>query len=319
MTNQGIGIFIFSMTKAAFLFISSVLMLLPFILNAGEVDMRMQMLICLPLLLLLGIPHGAIDHVLYLRKNKNKNTQFVIVYLVIVGLNILLWLVLPSIAYLVFLLISAYHFGQSQFSHYLQNQAISHKEVYLFWGLALLSGFIYFNLAEIQVLTKNLDEFAAFAPLHQRTLILGIFLSTGVVTLLLLVYLVQQNILRLEQVFMEVFEMALILICFYLMPLLIGFTLYFIILHALKVLREEYEFLRAEKEVHSFLNFMQLLSPFTLVSIAGIAMLFALIYLNILKLSYGYLLLMVISSITLPHVFVMNSFYNLLSLKNHPK
>ena len=319
MTNQGIGIFIFSMTKAAFLFISSVLMLLPFILNAGEVDMRMQMLICLPLLLLLGIPHGAIDHVLYLRKNKNKNTQFVIVYLVIVGLNILLWLVLPSIAYLVFLLISAYHFGQSQFSHYLQNQAISHKAVYLFWGLALLSGFIYFNLAEIQVLTKNLDEFAAFAPLHQRTLILGIFLSTGVVTLLLLVYLVQQNILRLEQVFMEVFEMALILICFYLMPLLIGFTLYFIILHALKVLREEYEFLRAEKEVHSFLNFMQLLSPFTLVSIAGIAMLFALIYLNILKLSYGYLLLMVISSITLPHVFVMNSFYNLLSLKNHPK
>lgn len=307
------------MTKAAFLFISSVLMLLPFILNAGEVDMRMQMLICLPLLLLLGIPHGAIDHVLYLRKNKNKNTQFVIVYLVIVGLNILLWLVLPSIAYLVFLLISAYHFGQSQFSHYLQNQAISHKAVYLFWGLALLSGFIYFNLAEIQVLTKNLDEFAAFAPLHQRTLILGIFLSTGVVTLLLLVYLVQQNILRLEQVFMEVFEMALILICFYLMPLLIGFTLYFIILHALKVLREEYEFLRAEKEVHSFLNFMQLLSPFTLVSIAGIAMLFALIYLNILKLSYGYLLLMVISSITLPHVFVMNSFYNLLSLKNHPK
>lgn len=281
--------------------------------------MRMQMLICLPLLLLLGIPHGAIDHVLYLRKNKDKNTQFVIVYLVIVGLNILLWLVLPSIAYIVFLLISAYHFGQSQFSHYLQNQAISHKAVYLFWGLALLSGFIYFNLAEIQGLTKNLDEFAAFAPIHQRTLILGIFLSTGVVTLLLLIYLVQQNILRLEQVFMEFFEMALILICFYLMPLLIGFTLYFIILHALKVLREEYEFLHAEKEVHSFLNFMKLLSPFTLVSIAGIAMLFALIYLNILKLSYGYLLLMVISSITLPHVFVMNSFYNLLSLKNHPK
>ncbi|MFT5071770.1 MAG: Brp/Blh family beta-carotene 15,15'-monooxygenase [Chitinophagales bacterium] len=307
------------MTKAAFLFISSVLILLPFILNAGEVDMRMQMLICLPLLLLLGIPHGAIDHVLYLRKNKDKNTQFVIVYLVIVGLNILLWLVLPSIAYIVFLLISAYHFGQSQFSHYLQNQAISHKAVYLFWGLALLSGFIYFNLAEIQGLTKNLDEFAAFAPIHQRTLILGIFLSTGVVTLLLLIYLVQQNILRLEQVFMEFFEMALILICFYLMPLLIGFTLYFIILHALKVLREEYEFLHAEKEVHSFLNFMKLLSPFTLVSIAGIAMLFALIYLNILKLSYGYLLLMVISSITLPHVFVMNSFYNLLSLKNHPK
>ncbi|MFT4970182.1 MAG: Brp/Blh family beta-carotene 15,15'-monooxygenase, partial [Chitinophagales bacterium] len=274
------------MTKAAFLFISSVLILLPFILNAGEVDMRMQMLICLPLLLLLGIPHGAIDHVLYLRKNKDKNTQFVIVYLVIVGLNILLWLVLPSIAYIVFLLISAYHFGQSQFSHYLQNQAISHKAVYLFWGLALLSGFIYFNLAEIQGLTKNLDEFAAFAPIHQRTLILGIFLSTGVVTLLLLIYLVQQNILRLEQVFMEFFEMALILICFYLMPLLIGFTLYFIILHALKVLREEYEFLHAEKEVHSFLNFMKLLSPFTLVSIAGIAMLFALIYLNILKLSY---------------------------------
>ena len=111
---------------------------------------------------------------------------------------------------------------------------------------------------------------------------------------------------------MELLVLSLVLICFFLMPLLIGFTLYFVILHSFKVLREEFNFLLSDQKVHSFKSFMAMITPFTLLSIFGIAFLFGLIYFDIFNMSYGYCLLIVISSITLPHVFVMDNFYGLL-------
>ncbi len=110
---------------------------------------------------------------------------------------------------------------------------------------------------------------------------------------------------------MEFLVISLILICFYLLPFLIGFSIYFIILHSLKVLKEEYHFLVAEKQIGSIFKFVQLISPFTLFSVGGILVLFGLIYLEFIPFSYGYCLLIAISSITLPHVFVMNDFYML--------
>ncbi|MFT7032375.1 MAG: Brp/Blh family beta-carotene 15,15'-monooxygenase, partial [Cyclobacteriaceae bacterium] len=137
--------------------------------------------------------------------------------------------------------------------------------------------------------------------------------------LLLMGFLAFKKALEVEALLMEILVIVLILICFYLMPLLIGFTLYFVILHSFKVLREEYKFLNSEREVRSIGHFIMMVAPFTLFSIAGIAFLFALNYFNFLSLSYGYILLIAISSITLPHIFVMDRFYNLLFNKGFYK
>jgi hypothetical protein len=110
--------------------------------------------------------------------------------------------------------------------------------------------------------------------------------------------------------------LALIFVSFYLMPVIIGFTLYFVILHSFKVLGEEYRFLKLAKEVKSRVAFVKLLTPFSILSFFGMGVVFALIHFNILAMSYGYCLLIIISSITLPHVFVMNKFYKLLFKSN---
>ncbi|NEN25424.1 beta-carotene 15,15'-dioxygenase, Brp/Blh family [Cryomorpha ignava] len=300
------------MTKAIFVFIASFLLILPFVFNAGDITLSSQLMICAPFLFFLGIPHGAIDNVLFLRGNQIKNREFIGVYLVIIASNIILWMILPSIAYLLFLLLSAYHFGQSQFSHYSDKPSLFYKALYFFWGVSILSGLVYFNIGEIQVLMNQQDEFAALSSLHEESIVLYTFLLATCITFVLLVFLSIKNLLDLEALFMETLVIALVLICFYLMPILIGFTLYFVILHSFKVLREEYLFLNSKKVVNSIGNFVKLVMPFTLLSIGGIALLFGLIYLNILSIPYGYLLLIVISSITLPHVFVMNRFYNLI-------
>ena len=303
------------MTKAIFVFISSFLLLTPVVFNAGEVSSSIQMMCCLPFLLFLGIPHGAIDNVLYMRNNKISNFRFITIYLVFVGLNVALWLIVPSIAYLLFLVLSAYHFGQSQFTHYFSRQEIPHQIFFLFWGVAVLSGMIYFNIAEIHQIMSNYEDFAVFSPLHQEQTMFVLFVISSGFTVISMLVFCWRNGLKIEQMMMEILILGLILICFFLMPLLIGFTLYFVILHSFKVLREEYNYLNSEKIVASWAGFVKMVAPFTLMSIGGIAFLFGLIYLDFWNISYGYMLLIVISSITLPHVFVMNQFYTFLFSK----
>ena len=300
----------FLMTKAIFIFIASFLLLLPIVSLAGQLSFAVQLVICLPFLLLLGIPHGAIDNILYLKNSSVSNFEFIVGYLIIIGFNTTLWLFMPNLAYLSFLLLSAYHFGQSQFSHYVERRQTSQVLLYLLWGLAILSGMLYFNIDEIQRLMLSDSFFAQLQPIHhEKSLFILFLLSTGLTVVMLAgQYLTHK--LNLEAVLMELLILALILVCFYLMPLLIGFTLYFIILHSIKVLREEFQFLQRDGQIQNLRDFISTLAPFTLLSIVGILILFGLIQFNVLSISFGYCLLIVISSITLPHVFVMDRFYS---------
>lgn len=299
------------MTKAIFVFIASFLLLLPFVLKTGGIPTSYQLIICLPFILFLGIPHGAIDNVLYIRNEGIKNIQFISVYIAFILINVALWFIFPWLAYIAFLLLSAYHFGQSQFSHYFNNQHLSKQLLFLFWGISILTALIYFNIADMQLLMIQEKEFAVFMPFHQENILRAIFISSSIGTFSLMILLLFKKALSVEAFFMESLVFLLILVCFYLMPLLIGFTLYFVILHSFKVLKEEYDFLNAENEVSSLGNFIKLVSPFTLISIAGIILIYGLIYFELLSIPYGYSLLIIISSITLPHIFVMNRFYGL--------
>lgn len=300
------------MTKAIFIFIASVLLLLPVVFGAGDISASDQLILCTPFLLLLGIPHGAIDNILFLKNNRIKNAEFIGVYLAFIGSNVVLWILLPQVAYALFLLLSAYHFGQSQFSHYFGEEQLSHKVFYGFWGVSILSNLVYLNIEEIHYIMSQHEEFAVFSSLHQENHMLYLSLASSLGTMLFMVFFTIKNSLKREAFLMESLVLALILVCFNLMPLLIGFTLYFVILHSFKVLGEEYRYLSAEGAVNSISNFVKMLAPLSLFSFAGLGLLFGAIYLDVLSLSYGYCLLIVISSITLPHIFVMNRFYNLL-------
>jgi Brp/Blh family beta-carotene 15,15'-monooxygenase len=303
------------MTRPIFIFISSLLLLLPVVLASGTISLVVQLGLCLPFIFFLGVPHGAIDNLLFISKKQLSIAQFIGIYLVFIGLNVALWLIFPKLAYLSFLLLSAYHFGQSQFSHYLHNEGLVNRILYLVWGISVLSGMMYFNGEEMQAITMSSPEFMRFGGIHDAHFLKYIFLPSTGLTLLLLIFLTLNGKLKLETLFMELFVLASVFICFYLMPLLIGFTLYFVILHSLKVLREEFMYLNLGKKRHSIGDFLKLIAPFTLLALFGIAILFGFVQYNIIPFSYGYILLIIISSITLPHAFVMNKFYNVLSFK----
>ncbi|MCH2215099.1 MAG: Brp/Blh family beta-carotene 15,15'-dioxygenase [Flavobacteriales bacterium] len=300
------------MSKEIFIFCASLLIILSLLAIPGGEPVTAQLFICSPFIFLLGIPHGAIDNVLYTRNKRVKNTEFLIVYSSIVLLNVALWFILPEIAYVLFLLISAYHFGQSQFTHHFKGQKILHQVFFMSWGLCIISALILFNLSELELIVKSYDEFAVFESVHYRPIFLSVFIVSSLITLTGLIFLRYKNVFSNDTVIIELLVLGLILFSFYLMPIIIGFTLYFVILHSLKVLNEEYRYLKKTGVIQSLTSFVKLLTPFSLISLLGLFLLFGLIHFGILKISFGYCVLIMISSITLPHVFVMDKFYHLL-------
>lgn len=260
---------------------------------------------------MLGIPHGAIDNVLYQQKRPTSNTQFILGYVAIVVANSVMWFTLPVVAYILFIVFSAYHFGQSQFSGLLPKEYMTTKMLNFSWGITVLSGLIYTNLNELLALAMAHPEAQKLAVLHHEIFVSGLFWVSLMLTTGLIIYVLGYQHHKIENLFMEMIVLGVILVSFYVMPLLVGFTLYFVILHSYKVLREEYFFLKEARIVKGVPTFVKLLTPYSVIAIGGIMMLFVLIYLQWLPIPYGYGLLIIISSITLPHVFVMDQFYSL--------
>ena len=159
------------------------------------------------------------------------------------------------------------------------------------------------------------QDFIALKSIHDKETIRYLFILSTAFTLGILFFLTVTLQIKKATFFMEMLLLVSIFVSFNLLPLIIGFTFYFIILHSLKVLREEYAYLTFDDHTFGFRKFLNILAPFTLLSVFGIALLFVLIASKVLNFSYGYILLITISSITLPHAFVMNKFYNMLSFR----
>jgi len=64
-------------------------------------------------LMWIGIPHGALDHLLS-KKNNSSILNFIFKYLTIIALYLVLWQVAPMISLLAFVIYSSFHFGESE-------------------------------------------------------------------------------------------------------------------------------------------------------------------------------------------------------------
>jgi len=81
---------------------------------------RASAVVVLVVIVGLGLPHGAFDHLVDEaidgERSRGRRVRFVRNYLVMVGAVVSTWLVLPSVALVVFLVSSVHHFGHSDLS-----------------------------------------------------------------------------------------------------------------------------------------------------------------------------------------------------------
>lgn len=298
------------MNRFTFIFVVCLYALFLIFQAFNSIALEQQLIYASIFILLFGIPHGAIDHILFFKKKSMSQLKFYGLYLGLILLFVLLWLKFPLVSFSFFLVLSAFHFGESQFVDAKLTVRNFNPLLFLFWGLALLATLMYYNISELAALTAYFQDTQSFSVVYKEDLFLYFFTVTNIATIFLLIYLFVKNQISLKRLSSELFLIALIHLTFFLFPFVIGFTLYFVVLHSIRVMNQEYLFFKSEDVSFSLVKFLKLLLPYSLLSIFFTSVLLILSHIGFLGISIPFLSIIIISVITLPHAIVMHIFYN---------
>ena len=249
------------------------------------------------IMLSIGIPHGSVDHIIAFinpnaRKFKSKPI-FYVIYLSLIVINIMIWILSPFLGLLVFLIISCYHFGETQVIGY---NSTDNKLLNFVVGANILLSLFLNNIAELQEILYIIPE---FSNLDLSNLNSAFFLLISVAILMLSI--INFDIKRKVPLYAEI---TILYMIFYHTDLLTSFALYFGFCHSLPMLMLEYK----EFKNDNFIKFYFKTLPFTILSIIFGFLLYQ--FNNDLLTSDNLILFVfiIISSLTLPHVFIMKDF-----------
>ena len=323
--------FLLSPKKLNRLLLGVTLVLLAVLLPTGEIPFAWQLGLFVLLMVLTGIPHGAVDHVVYqyvesAPKNGKQPAEthttdktpesngkirkahlgrFFLVYMSIIAAYSVLWLLLPKICLAIFLLMSFYHFGQSQL-YYLEmsESSILKIALYLCWGALIIGGIVFFNY---EASAEVLEGIIAMPELLSRDSALNLLILLSVFTVTGLTFAFFRKSLNNRQFIFELFSLGLLLGLFYLAPLLIAFAIYFGLWHSLKAIQAELRHFGEEQQSLGW--FYRQAWPFSLLSFVGIGILILAASQLESYISPYMLFFIAISVLTMPHMYYMQKLY----------
>ena len=279
------------------------------ILNAySNIPMNFQIIGSTVLLLAIGIPHGTLDHLLTFEKQETNKSKFYLFYIGSILLYLLAWVFSPSLSIISFVLVSAFHFGETQLHVFFDKKRKLQKIIYMNWGLSIIFTLIFYNIFELSKITVSFEDTQVFIDLYEYKVIKLIFIVSNMLSVLSLGYMFVKGYLAYQKLLSELFFITIIHLTAFLFPIVICFTLYFIVLHSLPSIVHQFSFFKKLKEKFSVLDLIKLMAPYSILSLTMSFVVIALSYYNIIPISIPLVSLVIISVITLPHTMVM---YNL--------
>jgi Brp/Blh family beta-carotene 15,15'-monooxygenase len=260
------------------------------------------------LILLLGVPHGATDHILFrhIKKDYDKGwlSRFFVRYFLLMGLFSLTWWVLPGLALLIFLAISAYHFGQSQW-HLINADTFSKKLIYLSSGLFVLAAPLLWNYTETAPIVEQLVGQEIVLSTEYQNFIPALLLGFVIIQILVLFF--RSKISR-QKMAKECGVLLLLTGLFFFTPLLIGFSIYFVFWHSIDSIKDQIACLRAANPDYTLNNYLGQVVPFTLVAFGGMGLFAWLSPAALMTDAWLGQMFILISIVTLPHSILMDAF-----------
>lgn len=256
-------------------------------------------------LMLVGIPHGAVDHLVHWKKREvsfPEKRRFYLRYLGLIGLFGLAWLVAPDWSFIAFMLISAYHFGHSQL-FYMDLPVWLRYPVFTAWGTLILSLITFFNYQECLLIFESLPAIDA----SWLTVSLLIRLIAGSALICLIGFVFNRNQLSLQTILTEIFCLFLLTVAAVYTNAVFAFTLYFGIWHSFRSMVFEYRDIRHITPDAG--SFIYSLLPFSLLALGGIAVSYLILVRFFPEISPYMVFIVLISGLTLPHLIIMDEVY----------
>lgn len=233
----------------------------------------------------IGIPHGALDHLTEsLIKSQKITLKFIVIYIAMMVPIFLLWYWNPTLALIFFVFYSAWHFGQTELNHWgIENQIFG-----FLWGLSIF----------ISLFTCHYEEFSIILSLLAIELPILSFPVYNFGIVLLIPFLIWAILNKKLD--------TILIISFFLLSstksLLLTFGLYFIFQHS----RIGWKHLK-NKLKHSNIRMFINALPFNIGAIILFIIYYNFLHLNLeLGIVYSFIFL---SAISFPHVISMHLFY----------
>lgn len=267
------------------------------------------------LIVFIGIPHGANDHLLFfnlfrnrIAHRKNKAGYFFGAYLGLIVGYAVLWYLFPVVSLVIFLGISIYHFGQSNvYLASIQSKALQLVAIILSGTFVLMTP-ILSNIATALPVIKSLtnqSEIFDISPKLGSNLSVGIGLLMGIFWLSMYAF---SNIDR-KKIRLEIIQWLILFALFSYTPLWIGFSVYFSLWHAIPSMEDQISFFKISQARYHVGVYLREILPFSAVALGslGIALFFSGEYL--INTQGIAILFSFIAIITLPHMIMMDLLY----------
>jgi Brp/Blh family beta-carotene 15,15'-monooxygenase len=249
-----------------------------------------------------GMIHGSND-LLIMNKIFEKSKYYskfsiLTAYLLIVLLAVLVFYLLPALALSLFILFSAYHFGEQHWEQSFIKCNNSLKSFFYFcYGMLILYLLFTFNDTGVKSIVFEITGFK-ITNLFKLPILITLGCFIGIVLALEL----YSKRLTIEIVLTELFSLLVLAIIFNSSSLIWGFTIYFILWHSIPSLAEQIKFVYGDFKLESTLKYCKSASPYWIISLIGMIALYTIF--SDEKHFYS-LFFAFIAAVTFPHAFVM--------------
>ncbi len=280
------------------------------------VNTSIQFIIFLCGILVLGVPHGAAD-LLVATKNAGNDKEvfskfrFLADYISRLFLFALIFWFFPVIANLLFISFAAYHFGETDLYQFKTN-TLPGKLFVISYGLLVLSVILLHHFEEVKPL------FLMFKAGKENTVLLNwldanrynIISFTGILFFTTtFIYFLRNSQTDAKDKGQFLVRLALILFILFNLPMLLGFTFYFVVWHSVLSLNNIINYLQKENTYPKKVIKQQIVQ-YSLLAIVGIGLFgltgFMFVSSNA---TVGYLFLG-LAVLTAPHMQIMHNMYN---------
>jgi Brp/Blh family beta-carotene 15,15'-monooxygenase len=209
----------------------------------------------------------------------------------------------PDIALLLFVIISAYHFGEQ---HWHDVLVYSQRYIKLFYelvyGCFIFSLIFYFHLTEVESIIESICGY--YINLSMMWLYLTV---SGVLLVLVGIYFYRTNKFFKMQITEQILYLLVLAIIFRVSGLIWSFAIYFVLWHSLPSLHDQIKFLYGSVDRNTIFDYIKKAFVYWLASIVGLVVLYFVF--KDYKV-FEALLFSFIAAITFPHVVVIYKMFS---------